>query len=149
MFLKFKFFKNNSIKLRSRENRYDEKDSKIVALKSKLREGLIDLYEYLRQIRWLTQVNFGEIESAIASVQDVEEIEPVRDTSAQSSTSDSTLVTAFDAINSFQEPPVLTQGAFSGEEMMLCPNGCGKSFKAKSMNRLVLRNRKKRTNLFL
>ena len=108
---------------------------KIAALKSKLREGLIDLYEYLRQIRWLTQVNFGEIESAIASVQDAEEIEPVRDTSAQSSTSDSTLVTAFDAINSFQEPPVLTQGAFSGEEMMLCPNGCGKSFKAKSMNR--------------
>jgi hypothetical protein len=108
---------------------------KIAALKSKLREGLIDLYEYLRQIRWLTQVNFGEIESAIASVQDVKEIEPVRDTSAQSSTSDSTLVTAFDAINSFQEPPVLTQGAFSGEEMMLCPNGCGESFKAKSMNR--------------
>jgi hypothetical protein len=74
---------------------------------------------------------FGEIESAIPSVQDAEEVEPVQGTSAQSSSSDSSLITTVDAINSFQEPPVLTQRAFSGDEMMPCPNGCGNNLKLK------------------
>ena len=46
---------------RSRAKEYNEKDAKISDLKRQLANGM-HLGEYIRQIKWVAQFGFGEIE---------------------------------------------------------------------------------------